>query len=73
MQMKKKIYLTVLLLGTNPGCITTNLNQSVLHCNGNITVHLQPEIQGYAISWEGYAYHVLGFSVSTVSLFSELQ
>jgi hypothetical protein len=25
----------------------------------------------YAISWEGYAYHVLGFSGSTVSPFSE--
>jgi hypothetical protein len=31
-----------LLLGTNHGCITTNLVQSVLECNGNIPVHLQP-------------------------------
>jgi hypothetical protein len=35
MQMKEKICLTCLLLGTNHGCITTNPNQSVLQCNGN--------------------------------------
>jgi hypothetical protein len=40
MQMKGKICLTGLLLGTNHGCITTNPNQSVLQCNGNIPVHL---------------------------------
>jgi hypothetical protein len=42
MQMEK-ICLTVLLLGTNHGCITTNPNQSMLQCNGNIPVHLQPK------------------------------
>jgi hypothetical protein len=41
MQIKKKICLTGLLLGTNQGCITTNPNQSSLYCNGNIPVHLQ--------------------------------
>jgi hypothetical protein len=40
MQMEK-LCSTELLLGANHGCITTNLNQSVLHCNGNIPVHLQ--------------------------------
>jgi hypothetical protein len=39
----EKICLTGLLLGTNHGCITTNLNQSTLQCNGNILVHLQPK------------------------------
>jgi hypothetical protein len=29
------------------------------------------KVYGYAINWEGYAYHVLGFSASTVSPFSE--
>jgi hypothetical protein len=41
----KKMCLIVLLLGSNHGCITThtNPNQSVLQCNGNIPVHLQPK------------------------------
>jgi hypothetical protein len=43
MQMKEKICLTGLLLGTNHGCITTNPNKSVLQCNGNIPVHLRPK------------------------------
>jgi hypothetical protein len=65
--------LTGLLLGTNHGRSTTNPNQRVLQCNGNITVHLQPKVLGseYAINWEGHAYHVLGFSGSIVSPFSE--
>jgi hypothetical protein len=33
----------ILLLGTNHGCITTNPNWSMLHCSGNIPVHLQPK------------------------------
>jgi hypothetical protein len=43
--MKEKILicLTGLLLGTNHGCFTTNPNQSVLQCNGNIPLHLQPK------------------------------
>jgi hypothetical protein len=41
--VKEKIYLTV-LLWTNHGCITTNPNQSVFQCNGNIQVSLQPKI-----------------------------
>jgi hypothetical protein len=40
MQMKEKICLTGLLLGTNHGCITTNPNQSVLQCSRNIPVYL---------------------------------
>jgi hypothetical protein len=43
MQMKEKICLTGLLLGTNHGCSTTNPNQSVLQCNGNIPV--EPEVR----------------------------
>jgi hypothetical protein len=43
MEMKEKIGLTGVLLGTNHGSITTNQNQSVLKCNGNIPVHLQPK------------------------------
>jgi hypothetical protein len=35
--------LNKLLLGTNHGCITTNPNRSMLQCNGNIPVHLQPK------------------------------
>jgi hypothetical protein len=31
-----------LLLGMNQGCITTELDQSVLQCNGNLPAHLQP-------------------------------
>jgi hypothetical protein len=41
-QMKEKMCLTGLFLGTNHRCITTNPNQSVLHCGGNIPVLLQP-------------------------------
>jgi hypothetical protein len=68
MPRKEKISLTGLLLGMNHGYITSNPNQSMLQFNGNIPVHLvQPKIQDYTISWEGCAYHVLGFSGSTVS------
>lgn len=38
--MKEKTCLTGLLLGMNHGCITTNPNQSVIQCNGNILLHL---------------------------------
>jgi hypothetical protein len=41
MQMKEKICLIGLLLETNHGCVTTNLNQSMLQHSGNIPVHLQ--------------------------------
>jgi hypothetical protein len=40
MQMKEKICLTGLLLGSNHECFTTNPNQNMLKCNGNIPVHL---------------------------------
>jgi hypothetical protein len=43
MQMKQKVSLTGLLLRTNHRCITTDLNQSMLQCNGNFPVHLQPK------------------------------
>jgi hypothetical protein len=42
MQMKEKICLTGLLLGSNHGCIATNPNQSVLQFNRNIPFHFQP-------------------------------
>jgi hypothetical protein len=71
MQMKEKISLTEFLLGTNHGCITTNPNQNLLQCTGNIPVHFQPKSLNYAPSLEGYAYCVLGFSVSAGSPFSE--
>jgi hypothetical protein len=38
--MKEKICLIGLLLGTNHACITTNPNESLLQCNGNIPVHI---------------------------------
>jgi hypothetical protein len=38
-----KICLTGFLLGTNHGCVNTNLNQSMLQCNRSIPVHLQPK------------------------------
>jgi hypothetical protein len=43
MQMKEKICVTGLLLWTNHGCIITSPNQSMLHCSGNIPVHIQPK------------------------------
>jgi hypothetical protein len=43
MQMKETICLTGLLLGMTHVCITTNLNQSIFQCNGNIPVHPQPK------------------------------
>jgi hypothetical protein len=48
MQMKK-ISLTGLLLGTNHKSITTNPNQSVLQCNGNIPVHPQPKSSKFKV------------------------
>jgi hypothetical protein len=35
------------------------------------TFSFNKKVYGYATSWEGYAYRVLGFSGSTVSPFSE--
>jgi hypothetical protein len=43
MQMKEKICLTGLLLGTNQGRTTANPNQSALKCSGNIPLHFQPK------------------------------
>jgi hypothetical protein len=40
MQMKEKICLTGLLLGTDRGCVTTYPNQSVLQCDGGFPVDL---------------------------------
>jgi hypothetical protein len=65
------ICLTGLSLGTNHGCINTNLNQSVLQCNGNIPVHLQEKNLRLRHQLGMYAYRVLGFSGSTLSPFSE--
>jgi histone-lysine N-methyltransferase SETMAR len=50
MQMKAKVYLTGFLLGTNHGCITTNPNQSVLQCNGNIPVSFQPNSSKFNVT-----------------------
>jgi hypothetical protein len=68
MQMKK-ICLTGLLLGMNHRCITNNPNKSMLQCNETslFTFDFDQKVRSYAISWEGYAYCVLGFSESTVS------
>jgi hypothetical protein len=38
-----KIYLTGLLQGMNHGYIITNPNQSMLQCNENGPIHLQPK------------------------------
>jgi hypothetical protein len=46
------------IVRTSHGCITTNLNQSVLQCNGNIPVHIQPKSLSCAISWDSYGYCV---------------
>jgi hypothetical protein len=43
MQMKEKICLTGLLLGTDHALITTSSNQSVFICNGNILVYHHPK------------------------------
>jgi histone-lysine N-methyltransferase SETMAR len=48
--MKEKICLTGLLLGTIYGCITTNPNQSVLQCSGNIPVHLQQKRSKFMVT-----------------------
>jgi hypothetical protein len=50
MQMKEKICLTGLLLGTNQGCITTNPNQSVFQYNGNIPVDVQPKSSKFTVT-----------------------
>jgi hypothetical protein len=65
----KKICLTGLLLGTNHGCVSTILNQSVLQCNGNIPVHVQPKSSKLKVTQS--ASHVLGLAGSTVIQFSE--
>jgi hypothetical protein len=75
MQKKEKVLVCFagFLLGMNHRSITTNPKQSMLQCNGTIPVHLlvQPNISGYAISWEDFACSVLGLSGSAVSLLSE--
>jgi hypothetical protein len=45
MKGKIQICLTGLLLGTNHGCITTNPNQSVPQCNGNISFIFDQKVQ----------------------------
>jgi hypothetical protein len=49
MQMEK-ISLTVLLLGTNHGYITTNPNESMLQCSRNIPVHLHPKSSKFKVT-----------------------
>jgi hypothetical protein len=53
MQMRQKICLTGLLLGTNQGCITTNPIQILLYCDGNIPVHLQPKSWKFKVALSG--------------------
>jgi transposase len=76
MQMNKiLVCLTRLLLGTNHGCFTTNMNQSVLQCNGNIPVHLQPKSSKFKVTPSAgkvMLTNALEFSGSTVSPFSEV-
>jgi hypothetical protein len=50
MQMKEKTCLTGLLLGANHGCITSNPNQSVIQCNGNTPIHLQPKSSKFKVT-----------------------
>jgi hypothetical protein len=65
------LFLQRLLRYADEGEGMLNPNKRMLQCNGNIPVYFQPKVEGHAISWEGYAYHVLGFSGSAVSPFSE--
>jgi hypothetical protein len=37
-------------MGMNHGCITTNLNQSMLQCNGNISDHLQTKSSKFKVT-----------------------
>jgi hypothetical protein len=46
----EKLCLPGLLVGKNHECITTNPNQSMLHCNGNIPVHLQPKSSKFRVT-----------------------
>jgi hypothetical protein len=48
--MKEKIFIRGLLLGMNHGCITANPNQSMLQCNGNIPVHLEPKHSKFKVT-----------------------
>jgi hypothetical protein len=60
MKMKEKILvcITGLLLGMNHCCITTNLNESVFQCNGNVPVYLRPKSLRLHHQLGRYAYHV---------------
>jgi hypothetical protein len=62
-----------MLLGADHMYITTNPNQSVLQRNGNMPFHLQPKSLRLqvVISWEDYAYRILGISGTTISPFLE--
>jgi hypothetical protein len=53
MQMRQKICLTGLLLGTNQGCITTNPIKILLYCNGTIPVHIQPKSWKFKVALSG--------------------
>jgi hypothetical protein len=55
----------------NHECITTNPNQSMLQCNGNIPVHLQPKSLRLQVCCQLGRLCLPGFSGSIVSPFSE--
>jgi hypothetical protein len=67
MQMKEKICLIGLLLGASLPTRT----KACFNAKETSQFTFNQKVEGYAISWEGYAYHVLGFSGSTVCPFSE--
>jgi hypothetical protein len=51
MQIKEKICLTIFLLETNHGCITTNPNQSVLQGNGGKRFAADEEAEAGVRKW----------------------
>jgi hypothetical protein len=46
----RKGMLNRIVTGDESRCITTNPNQSVLQCNGNIPVHLQPKYSKFKVT-----------------------
>jgi hypothetical protein len=64
MQMKEKMCLTGLFLGTSHGCITTNPNQSVLLCSGGIRFADDKEVETEVWKWlrqQSKDFYAVGF------------
>jgi hypothetical protein len=61
--------------GTNHGCITTrtNPNQSVLQCNGNNPVHLQPKSSKFKVTLSAEKVMLIVFWNSKVVLLAHFQ